>query len=496
MTDCARSLPWIGIPAVHVPPLSERGKGVLVAVIDTGIDVLHEAFHSGNTSRILAIWDQRDSSGPTPASAKPGVYQQNYGTLHTRTDISSYILANAVGKNLGRDPNGHGTHVTSIAAGSPLVETKFPGGVAPEADIVFVIPKLGATPDDSISLGYSKTHMDALAFVRSTAEDAGLPVAVNVSLGMNAGAHDGTSPLELAFDLFSKGGSDPGYVIIKSAGNEFGEDGHSSVRAFEGGIAQIAWTTASVPRHEDYFEFWFHSSDELKFTLNAPDGTRCSVDRTHAKASNSYGSVSLHLSLVRFHPDNGDSCLVIAVRGSQNTSLTEPGNWHLEIEGKAVFSDGVVHGWVERDSARAVRFRTGNAEDMTLSIPGTARTVITVGACQPSVPLALSPSSSRGPTRDERLKPELVAPGVGIVAAKAGTANGVIAMTGTSMAAPHVTGAVALLLAHRLRKGKPQLNAMQIKKALSQFLKNFNGRWQEGFGYGGLDVTELLKELG
>src|SRR5262245_20340797 len=84
-------------------------------------------------------------------------------------------------------------------------------------------------------------------------------------LGMNAGAHDGSSLLELAFDLFSGGGRDPGYIIVKSAGNEFAQDGHASVQAFQGGVTPIEWTTEAAPRREDYLEFWFRSSDDLIF---------------------------------------------------------------------------------------------------------------------------------------------------------------------------------------------------------------------------------------
>jgi subtilisin family serine protease len=496
--ECVHSMPWVGVPKVRAAPLSEKGAGAIVAVIDGGIDVLHEAFRSGNQSRILALWDQYDSSGPTPHKVKPNVYSQDYGTLHTRTDITGYVQTGAPGKNLQRDgADGHGTHVTSIAAGTPLPAVGFPGGVAPEADIVVVIPKLSASPGDPASLGYSMAHVDALAFVRATADDAGAPVAVNVSLGMNAGAHDGSSLLELAFDSFSGGGREPGYVVVKSAGNEFDFDGHASVQAFHGGVIPIEWTTKKMPRSEDYLEFWFRASDDLKFTLVAPSGLTCWVDRSKPddSANAPGGALSMYLRLTRFHVDNGDSRLVVLVRNNQGGSVTESGQWRLDIEGTAVF-DGTVHGWVERDSARAVHFDTGSANELTLSIPSTARTVIAVGACQASDPLRLLRFSSRGPTRDDRRKPELVAPGVDIVAAQAGTATGLVAMSGTSMAAPHVTGAVALLLARRARAKQPQLNASQIKAALSQCLKNFTGHWQPGFGNGALDVERLLKAFG
>lgn len=493
--ECTRSLPWLNVPSVHAAPISQKGAGAMVGVIDGGIDVLHECFQDGNgKSRILAIWDQRDSTGPDPASVKPGVYSQAYGTLHLRAEIDQYIAAGAVGKSLGRDLVGHGTHVTSIAAGSPIAASNFPGGVAPAADIVVVIPKLKASSNDPMSLGYSTSHVDALAFVRATADEARMPVAVNVSLGMNAGAHDGSSLLELAFDSFSGGGRDPGYVVVKSAGNEFGTNGHASVQAFEGGVIPIEWETAAVPRREDYLEFWFPSCDDLKFTLVAPNGSRCTVDRAAPSASKHYpnGLVSMYLDLTRFHKDNGDCRLLVVVRNNQGGSLNVAGKWKLEVLGNKVFSEGHVHGWVEKADARAVRFLTGSTNEQTLSIPSTARTVIAVGACAPAFPLTLSASSSRGPTRDNREKPELVAPGVGIVAAQAGSTVMLTAMTGTSMAAPHVTGAVALLLAERQQKGLPQLNAAQIKAALSQCLKSFNGRWQSGFGNGGLDVQALL----
>lgn len=491
IAESSRSMPWIKAPVVQYGSLSEKGAGTLVAIIDDGIDVLHEAFRIGNKSRILAVWDQTDNTGLAPVAVNPEVYSQNYGTLHVRSDISRYIAAGAVGKGLGRDEDGHGTHVASIAAGSPVPAANFPGGVAPEADLLFVIPWLRTTPGQPYSIGYSKAHVDALKFVRSTAEDARMPVVVNVSQGMNAGAHDGTSLLERGFDEFSNGGAEPGYVVVKSAGNEFGHDGHCCVQAFGGGVAIIKWSTTDMPRLEDYLEFWFPSDCDLAFQLIAPNGDRCSVDHLSRNAREPLNGITLDMTYTINHPDNGDSCVVIVVRAA-GAALMLAGDWVLEIMGNEVHSTCMVHGWVERDNARAVRFRTGSANELTLSIPGTARSVITVGACETRSPLVLSSDSSHGPTRDDRKKPELVAPGVDIVAARAGTSVGQVQMSGTSMAAPHVTGAVALALARRKRIRRPQLNAVQIRKALSRRLQNYSGNFQSGFGYGALDVEAFL----
>jgi endonuclease G len=142
---------------------------------------------------------------------------------------------------------------------------------------------------------------------------------------------------------------------------------------------------------------------------------------------------------------------------------------------------------------------------MTVTIPGTATDVITVGAIAAQVDNAgqavieEGPFSSYGPTRDGRCKPELTAPGVGISAARAGTADEAVPRDGTSMAAPHVTGAIALLLSRAAKAqaatGRPIPGANQIAKALTVRAAYSNARWTPGGGFGVVDVTALLAVL-
>jgi len=509
--ECVASMPFIGATAVHTAVIPEKGDRALVAIVDSGIDVLHHAFRNGAGTRIVAIWDQRSTVGPTPrAAAVAGNtagarFEQDYGRYHSRADIDGYLLAHNVPADLGRDPDAHGTHVASTAAGSPYVSAgstdpaadgqTFPGGVAPASGIVLVIPDLNSAPGDPVSLGYSTSHVDALAFIKETARAVGMPVAVNVSLGMNAGAHDGTSLLELAFDEFSGGGREPGYVIIKSAGNEQQHPIHAEATAANGASAAIEWVTNTTPRREDYLEFWFASSDELEFAIRfnaAAPAVR--VDRAEPVASAVINETArCNLQLDRFHHDNGDARLMVVTRGLGGSALNVAGTWRLEIYGKRVVSGGRVSGWIERSPKRPARFTTGALAAETLSIPGTARTVISVGACDLGIPPAVQSFSSRGPSRDGREKPELVAPGHSILAAEAGADLGLLSMGGTSMAAPHVTGAVALVLSARAKQaGARQLNAAQIQSALSQCLGGFTGDWSAGGGYGWLDVGVVL----
>jgi subtilisin family serine protease len=517
LPECSSSMPFIHADLVQRPPLSEKGEGVLVALIDSGVDVLHAAFQdAAGKTRLVGIWDQTSTSGDTPAVAtgkkatSGAVYTQTFGRYHSAADINGYILAGAVPSDLGRDynllaqpPEGHGTHVASIMAGSPFTSKgspdpaddgkAFPGGVAPEAGILLVRPKLSSLPGDPVSLGYSVAHVAALAFIKETARALKMPVAVNVSLGMNAGAHDGTSLLEVAFDEFSSGGREPGYVIVKSAGNEQSHDGHAAVQVPDGFSDCIEWITSPSPRATDYLEFWFSSADDLAFELTEPGGGVAVVDRkTNAANLNLASGATVYLRLVRFHHDNGDARLIMLVRNNANVAINESGTWSLKITGAKVVLGGNVHGWVERVNSRPLQFTKGAVAEQTLSIPGTARTVICVGACDLSNPVILQPFSSNGPCRDLRPKPELVAPGHGILASSSNTSHGLVSMPGTSMAAPHVTGAAALLMARRKREKKAQLNAAQIRAALGQSTQGFSGKWDTGTGYGPLDIQGLM----
>ena len=446
------------------------------------------------------MWNQKDNAGPSPHTVDAAHFGQSNGTLYLASDIQAFIDGTKPTPSALRDPELHGTHVASIAAGRSV--GALASGMAPEARIVVVIPKMRTAQGDPSSIGYSASHFEALAFLKCVAAGgngvsaAALPMAVNVSLGMNAGAHDGTSLVEAGFVSITTKGQDPGFVIVKSAGNERGFGGHARVQAFHG-MVPIQWDSGNQFRFQDYMELWYQSFDELEFTLVDPaNNSSAKVSRLNKDVNQSLGGNACHMVLTERHKDNGDNCLVITIVPS--TAAIQAGLWTLNVIGTSVRSKtGQVDIWVERDEARAVRF-VPEVQETTLSIPGTADTVITVAACHASTPLQLTTSSSFGLTRNGRPKPDICAPGFNIIGAKAADANhsATAAMTGTSMAAPHVTGALALVLSHRHKQaGQPQHNAQQLLVEVNKTAKNSGPLHHSGFGYGMLDAEKLFNAL-
>src|SRR5262249_48371222 len=152
-----------------------------------------------------------------------------FGTYHTREQIAEDVEKNkdpAAGVVLPpglaqRNADGHGTHIASIAAGRRT--TQFGGGGAPAAPLL-IVRSAGHE-----SAGYSFAHLAALTFIDRVATELSRPVVVTVGQGMNAGAHDGTSSVEVGFDEFARGGQKSGRVVVKAAGNEGDGQSHAAL---------------------------------------------------------------------------------------------------------------------------------------------------------------------------------------------------------------------------------------------------------------------------
>jgi phosphatidylserine/phosphatidylglycerophosphate/cardiolipin synthase-like enzyme/subtilisin family serine protease len=426
----------------RTPNLGANGRGVVVGVLDWGCDIAHpDLRHPDGRTRLLALWDQR----PAPPGLAP---PYGYGRVHDAATIDAALRSGRPYAVLNHDPadfdpgmGSHGTHTVSIAAGNG--RGGGPAGMAPEAAIVFVSlgrPELGTVAP----LGSSVELLEALDFVRRIAGDR--PWVCNLSLGRHAGEHTGHTLVEQAMDQLVS--ERPGRAVVLSGGNYAQRCTHASFLLRPGDVRRFVVEVDPNDRTTNELDIWYPGRDTLTVELAAgsvrrrvPLGSRTDITVGGREVARAYH---------RAHdPNNGDhQCSVFlepdpTVRGYEVTLIADD------------VVDGRVHAWIERDSGcRSCQSRFPCDEADSLTTTGTIangyRTVV-VGAYDahhPDRPRARF--SSKGPTRDGRTKPDLAAPGEMVLGARSTPRGAVpagtyVRMSGTSMAAPAVTGTVALL---------------------------------------------------
>ena len=407
------------------------GDGVLVALLDSGVDYAHPDFRNEDgTTRILALWDQTIPGRP------PEGYR--IGTEYTQQEINEALAADTESARYAlvpsRDVSGHGTRVLGIAAGNGRASGGRYRGIASHSPILAV--KLGMPREE----GFPRTTelMQGLDYCVRKALELRLPVAVNISIGNTYGAHDGTSLLETYIaDIANVWKS----VICIGTGNEGYAAGHAA------GILQERTTETvelAVDEYETAFsiQIWKSYLDEVDITLISPGGRRAGPIQKLLGAQRfvlEETEILLYYGEPSPYSQSQEIYLELLPRGD----YVDTGIWILELAAGEI-RDGHYHIWLPSSAALngGTRFLRASA-DTTLTIPSTARRIAAIGAYD-SRTLTYADFSGRGGTCDLREKPVLVAPGVRILTTAPG---GTYAeATGTSFATPFATGAAALLL--------------------------------------------------
>lgn len=504
-----------GTDALHTAHPELTGRGVVVGIIDYGLDYTLDDFRNEDgTSRVAFLWDQR--LRPLEGERSPARF--GFGVEYDADAIDAALQAELPFSVVRHRPQveAHGTHVAGIAAGNGRSgDNESPAGrfagVAPEATIVFVQPAFG---DEAGSLTNSARVATAVAYVYAKARELGLPCVINMSLSQNGGSHDGASVLEQTIDLLLE--ERAGRAFVHAAGNVQIWRNHASGQLAAGQTRTLRWRCGGglplpdgpAPAGPDptpnEVEIWYSSRDTFAVRLIHPAGTASPVLIPDVRTAHRFadGTVAL-LDSVRFSPLNGDAQVFVSVQRGTAAAVTR-GEWRLEITATEV-KDGRFDAWIERDQqqpAHLQSFFVGDDFDpvMTLGTPATSRNGIAV-ANYDHVAQALQGSSSRGRTRDGRAKPEVAAPGVKIVAACAlgGRPNGAggtvpmrVAKTGTSMSAPHVAGIVALML-----QRNPNLTTAQIRAALVASASQPDGvsGFDVGWGHGRVNAAKAVALL-
>jgi len=506
------------------------GKNVLIGIIDVdGFDFAHPDFLDANgQTRFVSIWDQGGSTRPSPNGFR-------FGSEITKANMDAAIAA-APAQGLAPqilEPQSsmvhgsHGTHVASIAAGNR--------GVCRNAFLAGVLIDLPASDADRRKSFYDSTRIaHAVDYILALGERLraeqnleSLPVSINISLGTNGHAHDGSSAVCCWLEHVLTTAGRCVTVAAGNAGQEKAENAddigfimgriHSSGKIPAAGlVSDIDWVVVgngAIDVSENELELWYSAADRFAVSIKPPGQGWIGPINPGQFVENRQLVDKSFLSVYNeiYHPANGANYIGIYLTpflsAAQIIGIT-PGLWRVRLHGLDV-RDGRYHGWIERDDpaelgpvgqATAWRFPSfftaaSNVDDSSVSSLGCGEKVLSIANLDEDR-LRINVSSSQGPTRDGRSKPDLAAPGTGIVAALGFNFEDDerwIGMTGTSMASPYVCGVVGLMLAEEAR-----LTAAQIRGILQRTarpLPNADFKWRNDAGYGVIDPEACLVEV-
>ena len=461
---------------------SLTGAGVVLGVIDTGVDWRHPDFRDASREKKTRI--EYFLHAHRPNHAQVSKYDE-----YASNEINAALLNH--GQMPEGDTEGHGTHCASIAAGNGQASNGRFRGVAPNASIMAV---------------RSEPLLDAhiIRGIREIFARAGKrPAVVNLSLGGHLGPHDGTSAIE---NVIARE-SGPGRIVVAAGGNE--------------GRGAIHWSGQLEPRIElkipfvavradvQWVDVWIPRGDEVDIGIETPDGVTYPPDGEWADTV--FGRHTASFVEDSVNRDQNLTVLLAAQSGGHQ--------WQVRLRPKVV-RHGEVHAWSgTRGGGAEIFFPTGD-NAFSIGMPATEERAISVASfvskntwettegIQEAAGLsegALSPFSSRGPTRYGHMKPDVAAPGQYVTAALASGSRmkndprysprsdptgKYITIQGTSMSAPFVAGVVALLL-----EREPRLSPEEIQQRLRVTARRdgHTGRvWNARFGYGKIDVEALL----
>lgn len=473
------------------PSLALFGMGVLIGIIDTGVDYTHPAFkRSDNTSRIVSIWDQTIQDGYPPEGFTYGTeYDNQILNLALRTEEPLTIVPST-------DTNGHGTAIASIAAGSPDPENSFTG-VVPQSQLVVVklkeakqnLRRIFSVPEGVVCFQETDIIL-GIRYVLNVAQRLRRPVVILIAVGSSMSGHEGVGATSSYIDYLSQLSN---VNVVVSAGNEGNKNRHfyGNVRA----APYVQEFELKISANDPFFSFqiWPDIQARLAVQIIAPTGEMTSLIYpsigTCVNHQFVFSQTEMWVNNILLEEENGSQLILIRFAHASE------GIWRVRVNGidQNPFS---YNSWLPSgDMISNETFFLLSTPDTTITAPGNADHILTVTAYD-QVTGSIIIDSSRGYTRRGRVKPDVAAPGSMIPCAVPG--GGYASLTGTGAAAAHAAGAVAMVFEWAVVRGNytsltgKDVNSLIIRGATRNPIYAYpNNIW----GYGKLNMYALFELL-
>ncbi len=463
------AIPYAQINTLHAAPGNLTGANVIVGIVDTPLDIYHPDFRNNNgaggdgngSSRVLFLWDQNLTRtgaeiNPPVDPVLPGfsyaggtAYGVEYSQANINNELNNYAPATPNAYTIVRhvpQTSEHGTHVAGCAAGNGRSGSV---GAAPGADIIHV--RLRGNIDvqaDYIHVD-NTFFLDAFSYVFARASLLGRPCIANRSGSDNMGPHDGKTLGEQFLDNLLL---TTNRVITVAAGNTNTQTETilGNVPAAGTSIITINYINAAS---NDEFEIWYDGHDRFDFSVAIPDTpakTLAAVAGATASVTLSNGIIVTVVSQLN-DARNGDNRITMFIENVSAANRIPNGNWVITLTGATVIN-GSFSAWLERNNRGARTLVSATVNNMSIATPASGLRVIAVGShADTATPPGIATSSSCGPSRDGRIKPDISTVGVNVTSSNSRNMNVLplpgltVSMGGTSMASPIIAGTCALL---------------------------------------------------
>nr|WP_243277885.1 S8 family peptidase [Clostridium yunnanense] len=473
-----------------------NGQGVIVGIIDSGIDYLNDEFiKEDDTTRIVRIWDQ---TVQTPNEVPIGF---PYGTEYTEQEINSAIKAKRAGSDPyaivpSRDEIGHGTHMAGLAA----ARGKDPAviGAAPGATLAVV--KVREAPQGYLDyfFAYGQApgrygNVDVLLAVKylyNLAISLRRPMVIYLPLGTNLGSHDGNASIERYIDEVAKV---RGIIVVTTTGNQGEADTHTTGTLAKNGDSSIIELRIGRDQRNIQFEIWIGKPDKFSLSIVSPSGEI--IQRIPPKLKQTseinfvYERTKMNIEYAIPENTTGDEKIVIRARDIRE------GIWQFRLIGDLVVNGRYDAYLLQRDLlAPDTKFLSGN-QYTTLTIPSTSRRIISVAYYNQNNNATVG-ESGRGYTRDNRIKPDIAAGGINALTTDVG--GGTVTVSGASVAGAVTAGCCALLLQWGVvEKNDPTMYAANIKTYLYRGANKREGDVYPNpqWGYGMLNMKGVFDNI-